>query len=456
MNFATASLGRWERWHLWSMLGLLFVFGVLVEIRSAFVDRRMSDLTVFMRAGWAVRAGEDIYQVSDEGNGWYYVYPPLFAILMTPLAESPPGHDRSWMIPYPIAVAIWYVLNLFILAWGVHHLAKAFEETSDDPNVRDQPVGCRRWWALRLIPIYGCLLAIGSSLSHAQTNVIILAMLCATAAAVLRGRSWLAGLWMAGPVCFKVFPAFLVIYPLWRRDWRCAGGFAAGLILGLGLIPSAVFGPTKTVAYYQEFAELVLMPGVGKGKNEARKATLTAITATDTQSFMAMMHNAIHLGSATKPDQPSSEVRLAHWGLSGALALIACLCAGWRKKERPVGEVLFLGMLCMLMMWLSPVCHLSYFSWLLPTIMALMALRWEHHTTLGVGRLWIGLLVLNNLVHVIAHMHDYEIFRTCRQLGLTTYVGLIFFTLAAITLARGSGRRQIEENAASPETRLAA
>ncbi len=456
MNFATASLGRWERWHLWSMLGLVVLFGVLVEIRSAYVDRRMSDLTVFMRAGWAVRSGENLYQVSDEGNGWYYVYPPLFAILMTPLAESPPGHDRSWMVPYPLAVAIWYSLNVLILAWGVHHLAKAFEETSDDPDVRDQPIGCRRWWALRVVPTYGCLLAIGSSLSHAQTNLILLAMLCAMAAAVLRGRSWLAGLWMAGPVCFKVFPAFLVIYPLWRRDWRCLGGFAAGLLLGLALIPGAVFGPEKTIAYYKEFADLVLMPGVGEGKNEGRRATLTAITATDTQSFMAMMHNAIHMGSDQKPDDPAPGVRLAHWGLGGLLTLVACLCAGWRKKERPVGEVLFLGMLCMLMMWLSPVCHLSYFSWLLPAIMALLALQWEHRPTLALGVAWIGLLVLNNIVHVFAHLQDYPFFRACRQLGLTTYVGLIFFAIAAITNARGFGRRESATKETPQTTRAAA
>ncbi len=456
MNFATASLGRWERWHLWSMLGLLFFFGVLVEVRSAFIDRRMSDLTVFMRAGWAVRAGENIYHVSDEGNGWYYVYPPLFAILMTPLAESPPGHDRSWMVPYPIAVAIWYWLNVFIVGWGVHHLAKAFEETSDDPEVRNQPAGCRRWWALRIVPTYGCLLAIGSSLSHAQTNGIILAMLCAVAAAVMRGQSWRAGICMAGPVCFKVCPAVLVIYTLWRRDWRCLGGFTAGLILGLGIIPGAVFGPTKTVEYYREFANLVLMPGVGTGENEARRHTLTAITATDTQSFMAMMHNAIHLGSKEKPDDPSREVRLAHWGLGGVLTMLACLCAGWRRKERPAGEILFLGMLCMLMMWLSPVCHLSYSSWLLPAIMALLALQWERRTTIAVGGLWIGLLVLNNVAHIFAHMHDYPFFLAWRQLGMTTYVGLIFFALAAIKLASEFRQNETTHKSSASNMRLAA
>ena len=75
-------------------MAFLLAFGVLVEIRSAYMRRRMTDLNCYLRAAWAVRqGGADLYHVFDD-NGWHYNYPPLFAILLTPLAD-PPTQDLS-------------------------------------------------------------------------------------------------------------------------------------------------------------------------------------------------------------------------------------------------------------------------------------------------------------------------------------------------------------------------
>jgi alpha-1,2-mannosyltransferase len=442
MDYARAPLLRWERFSLWAMLTVIVAFGGLVEIRSVFLDRRMSDLTVFLRAGWAVRAGEDIYQVSDEDIHWYYVYPPVFAILMAPLGEAPTGYDRSGCLPYSITVAIWYFLNIGVLCWCVNKLATALQDTSADPQVRGQPRYCRRWWMMRTVPIFACLVPIGSSLSHGQTNLLLLAMLCGMLAAILRKKPFEAGLWMAGPICMKVFPAFLLIYPLWRRDFRCLGGCALGLVIGLIALPVAVFGPERTLSYYQEFADLVLLPGVGQGGNTARADTLTSITATDTQSFMAVIHNTLHLDPKTRPDDPAPAVRLAHWGLGAVFTLIVCLSAGWRPSGSALAEMLFLGLLVMLMMFLSPVCHLQYFVWLLPTIMGMLLLNWENRRNLALGLGWMTLIGLNNLAHALAHLTQYPHFKLYRDLGLATYVGLAFGVLALIYLRKFSDASQ--------------
>lgn len=427
MDYARAPLMRWERTSLLVLLAVVAAFGVLVEIRAAFFERRMSDLTVFLRAGWAVRSGADIYQVSDEGNGWYYVYPPFFAILMAPLAEAPPDAEQSWLLPYPISVGLWYLFNVGLLFWGVHRLAGALQKISADPEVRDQPIGCRRWWIMRMAPIYACLVPIGSTLGHGQTNLIILAMLCGMLAAILEKKSLQAGLWMAGPICMKVFPAFLLIYPLWRHDYRCLAGCAAGLFVGLIALPGLVFGPERTVSYYQEYADLVLLPGIGGGDNQARADTLTSITKTDTQSFMAIMHNVQYLSTNPRyrPADPSGAVRLAHWGLGAVLTLLVCVAAGWRREGKPLAEMLFLGLLIMLMMFLSPVCHLHYFSWLIPVIMGSLLLQWEHRRTIALSLGWVTLLILNNVVHIGAHMTDNPDIRIAfRDLGLSTWVAM--------------------------------
>src|SRR5260370_36728864 len=100
----------------------------------------------------------------------------------------------------------------------------------------------------------------GYSLTRGQVSLLVLLLLCGAAAALLRGRRLQAGLWLAGAICLKVIPAFLLLYPLYRRDGRCLAGCAGGLVLGLAVIPAAVFGPARAVAPYPEWTPVLLWP----------------------------------------------------------------------------------------------------------------------------------------------------------------------------------------------------
>src|SRR5205823_6254799 len=149
-----------------------------------------------------------------------------------------------------------------------HGLAGALEHMSPDPAVRHQPRGCRRWWALRLGPVLACLPAIGGSLMRGQVDAVVLLLLSGLIVAVLRRRRWQAGLWLAAAISLKVIPAFLLLYPLWRREWRVLGGCVVGLGIGLAVIPAAVFGPVRTWAYFQEWTEVVARPGLTPGGDQ--------------------------------------------------------------------------------------------------------------------------------------------------------------------------------------------
>ncbi len=56
----TRPLSRLERVFLYSLLALVIVFGGMVEMRSAFLSRRMGDLGCYLRPAWAAWVGEDI------------------------------------------------------------------------------------------------------------------------------------------------------------------------------------------------------------------------------------------------------------------------------------------------------------------------------------------------------------------------------------------------------------
>jgi hypothetical protein len=432
-NAALPRLSRSERVAVVCVLLSFLVFGVAVEHRSAFLSRRMGDLGVYLRAGWAIRTGNNVYTVVDD-NGWHYCYPPLLAILMMPLADPPHGLDTTGMVPFAVSVAICYALNLFCLAWAVHLLASALEQTSTRPEVRGQGRFGSRWWWLRLLPILGCLPPIGHTMMRGQMNILLLAMLCGWIADLLRQKRLRAGIWLAGAICLKIFPAYLLLVPVWRRDWRGLTGCLIGLTIGLGLIPVVALGPARMVKCYQELAEVLILPGLGLGNDQSRAKELIEVTATDSQSFLAMIHNTLHLDRDTRPNVASDAVRYSHWLLGAAFTLLT-LAFGRRATSGPP-LVIFCGALLVIMILLSPVCHLHYFSLSLPLLMGLLAWTWEKPVTPSLRWGFLTLLVVQAIGNTLPLLPGS--FEMLKDAGLATYAALLLWLVGCITLWRGA------------------
>jgi hypothetical protein len=424
-----AWLSQWERRGLVLLLLALVGWGVLVEKRGAFLSRRMTDAGCFFRAGWVVRTGGPLYDFTEE-NGWHYIYPPLLAILLVPLADAPAGADRAGLLPYPALVGLWYVLSLLVLAAGIHSLAGALEERSADPRVRRQPWGCRRWWALRVLPLVACLPAIGHTLMRGQTNLLLVGLLCAAAAAALRSRSWRSGLWLAGAICLKVYPAFLLLFPLWRRDGRALAGCAVGLVLGLAVVPAAALGVPRTVSYYEQYARM-MAPAVGLGSDDTLASELLDSINNDSQSLQSALHNSFHLDRITRPAEPSALVCWTARGLCGLMTLLVLAAAGRRRPVAGPAALVFFGTLVLVMLVLCPVCHTHYWALLVPLVMGILAARWE---TRGEVRVGLGLSIVlwgSATVYVLCSLPGLEVLR---DLGLSLYPALLLWGVSVVML----------------------
>jgi hypothetical protein len=432
-------LTRREKGFLVLFFGAWVVFGVLVEVKSAFLSRRYGDLGVYLRAGWAVGAGVSPYDIQDD-NGWHFHYPPLYAILNEPLADPGP-------VPYAVSVALCYLFGLLCLAVGVHALASALERTSRHPGVRALPAGCRRWWLLRVLPVLVCLPPIGHTLMRGQINLLLLALVCLAAAAVLRGRRLWSGVALAGAASLKLFPAYLFLFPLWRRDRRGLAGVALGLFVCLLLVPAARLGPRRTLELYRQQWDVLIRPGLGLGGDSARDKELIEATATDSQSFLTVLHNTRHLKRETRPDVASSRVRKAALLLGAGFTLLTLAAAG----RRPLGGPhvpLFLGALALVMLLTSPVCHTHYFVLLVPMVMGLVAWKWERDpadTRLGPGL--GGLFVLVVVGHTLP-LFPYRWGVLLKDTGLAAYTALALWLCACLVLW-GAGRRRGAGTAAS-------
>jgi hypothetical protein len=426
---------RWERAGLGLLLAFFVAWGVLVEVRGALLRRRMTDACCFFRAAWMVRTSGPLYDFAEE-NGWHYLYPPLFAVLLVPLADAPPGADRAGLLPYPVSVAAWYVLSVAFLALALHGLASALEGRSPDPRVRNLPRGCRRWWALRVLPLVACLGPVGHTLMRGQTNLLLLALLCGSAAAALRGRGWRAGLWLAGAVCLKVYPAFLLLFFAWRRDRRALAGCGLGMLAGLVLVPLAVFGPGRTAEYYEKHARTLLGPALGLGRDRTLGDEILDSINNDSQSVQSALHNSLHLDRYTRPAEPEAWVVWAARGLGVLMTLLTLAAAGRRPDSGPAA-VLFFGALVLVMLLLCPVCHTHYLCLLMPPVMGLLAVAWERRSDLRLGHALALLLVGNATAYVACNLPGLEVLR---DLGVMVYPTFLLWLAGVVALWRTSRR----------------
>jgi alpha-1,2-mannosyltransferase len=442
---ATRPPARWEKGGLAFFVAILFVLGAYVEMRSAFLSRRMGDLDVFLRAAWAVRNDEDPYAITSD-NDWHYIYPPLYAILLTPLADPPRGADASGYLPYPVSVAIVYLINLASLFGGAHVLASALEERSADGGFQAQPRFCRRWWGLRLLPILTCMLPIAHTLMRGQVNLVVLATLCAALAGWIRGQSFRAGMWLALAICIKVIPAFLLVYPLWKRDGRGLLGCAVGVLIGIVIVPGVFFGPAKTVTHYETYGRVFFAPFLRLNNDATNKdEILGGVNSTESVGVRNALHNWMYPDPAHRPADMHVAAQIAFLVLGAVMTFLTL----WPASASSIPVAYGFGGLIVLMAIFSPVCHSHYLLFSLPIVMSLLAGVWQNQTTLRVPWPLASVFVLFFSTMAIAYLPGMEILK---DRCATLFATLPLWGIPIAQLWRGQQSRPV----LAPPTRQAA
>jgi hypothetical protein len=432
---------------------LVVAFGAVTELRSAFLTHRHTDAGIYFRAAWAVQSGDSIYEATDD-NGWHYHYPPLLAIVLLPLADPPPGAPPGPFVPYAISIALWYAIGAAALIWGVRWMARAIEASAGLAGLRAPPFTAP-WWTLRLIPCAVCLVPLGHTLGRGQVGTIVLLCVAGMFVSLLKQHRGRAGLWLAAAICLKVFPAYLLLYPAWRRDWRCLAACASGLLIGLVVIPAAVLGPGRTVAAYGDFYRVVLG---GVTMNAADPSTADEFyheRAGDLMSLRSVLFKTLHPDPATRPQAVDAWYDTAQKliGLSLTILMLAALGrpesarAGPRAIGPPdsaVTTVLALGLMLVAVIPLIPVSQPHYYMLALPLVMGLIADDREHRGGSRPSRPLSAFLVLYAVANLLPYLPGLYVLM---DLGLDMYAGLVLWLFGLVVL----WRRHVTPTAVRPD-----
>ncbi|MCS7079969.1 MAG: DUF2029 domain-containing protein [Chloracidobacterium sp.] len=170
-----------------------------------------NDFTVFYAAARQVILTGNPYDTAIRA-ATPYLYPPLFAQLLTPLA----------LFPLPVAAGVWAVGNVVAVLW----LWRLAQPALTPPHANaTRATRAWLWWAA-LAPVF-----VGNILLGQVNLWIAVAVTFALSADAERRRSPAAGFALALALSVKVSPVLLLPYFVGRRAWRLLGWCAFWVLL---------------------------------------------------------------------------------------------------------------------------------------------------------------------------------------------------------------------------------
>lgn len=223
------------------VLGML----VLVVLLSGLYFARMSgtnadaygnDFSVYYHAAREIISGHDPYQHSL--SEWTpYIYPPLLAELVVPLA----------LLPLPVAAYLWFLVSscsIAAAAWMSGGLASRNDQPASASR-RQSVMESVTWQAA----IAGCAVVIVlrfvlDTFKLGQVNGIVTALAVAHVYLYVRDRKALSAIALAIAISFKLTPVLLMLYHIAKMRFRFALACCALVVAvtGLSLLPFGSHG----------------------------------------------------------------------------------------------------------------------------------------------------------------------------------------------------------------------
>lgn len=239
-----------DRW--WIIVGLLAAAAVTIGLAGPW-GLRMIDLEVYRIGADALLRGTDIYSVAEPSTGLVFTYPVFAAILFVPFAVLPVLAGR-------VVLTVLSLAALFVIVYlTVGHVGSGHVSSNHDRG--DRPVRTAVAWAVPLSVLAVGLHPVWETLTFAQVNLILTALVLVDVLSHRTGR-W-RGVLVGIAAGIKIVPGLFILYFLVTGQRRAAltsalatlGTIAAGFAVQPG--PSwdfwthHAFTPSRTgqVAY---------------------------------------------------------------------------------------------------------------------------------------------------------------------------------------------------------------
>ncbi len=347
----------------------------------------------------------DLEAIRNNPFGDVYKYPPFFALVLFPLVR----------LPTLTALELWQEINLVFVVVAALLLARLY-------RFERSP-----WLWAGLAFLLLSWRAIWDSIGYGQADLLLFLPLVGALYALRRGRGEVAGLLLALCTLLKLYPAFLVLFLLLRREWRGLAGYAVGMA-GLSGLSVLLLGWPVHAVYLRD-----VLPISGGGTAWIENQTLNGF-------FNRLFTDRLALSPVTSP-------RADHLALAvGALFVLAAAWFVYRYGQKgAAGYDLGFSLLVTTMLLVIPSAWVHYEVLLLLPFVQLLALAYTKGTLpfriLAVLGVSLGLLCLGNAWL----FYDREVFGRFWQLLLSYKVyGIVLLWLGLVMLLFPSSQCFVE------------
>lgn len=323
---------------------------------------KTKDYPLWFWAGQQVLHGRDLYP-KNPGAVFKYIYPPTPAVLLA----IPASFGK---------IALYSMLSLLNVGawWVTAQLSHAMAGSGRTP-------GALVYFLSGLVTIS----FVFDMFDLGQPNLVLLALMIYGFWLLRHARPWLAGGMFALASAIKVFPAAVLPYLVWRRQWRAVAGLVIFAGVLLFVVPAPVRGFQHNVAELKTWYQGMVGSSSARGFGQRDAQNWSWVN----QSIIALTHRLTRPidyykddPGAPDPARPARTMNVVDISFAAAnlvvlavalaigLGFIALMPPAGRRTERSDAEEL--GILFCLMTVASPLARQYYFMWLFFPITVLM------------------------------------------------------------------------------------
>ncbi|MCB1023462.1 MAG: DUF2029 domain-containing protein [Acidobacteria bacterium] len=315
-----------------------------------------------------------------EDGGLFYIYPPLFAFLMIPLA----------FVPINLAIVFWCFLSTFLIGWTL----KAFYEIISGSSFFELSILNR--WVIGFFPILLTFRFIQHHLDRGQTNILILA-LTVLGLKIIYGkykRAILGGAVIGFSAIIKPVSLPVAAYFVLRKRGKAMLGLICGALTGV-LLPALYLGIGRNFELFRYWIDNYLLNAENRELHLGLEYNLSIIAQLYRFFTPAVAYS--HNGTdyfLTIFTLPVETIHLIDWFCR--ILLVALIFVYWLKFHGK-SEIVKKGLIALIfaiMPLLFPTAQKNYFVFLLPAYIYVVYL-WH---VLEIRNKWFRSLVIGSFI----------------------------------------------------------
>ena len=356
-----------------ALLALVVAAMALTPLVNRFEGASNKDYPLWYATGQKFVHGEPLYPT--DGSVFPFMYPPFSGFALGVL---------SLLGPTGMVVAL-VLLNAFSLFAAVELCVRL---------VAGGPV-VSLW--LRVVPVAVCLFFVADMFTLGQPNLGLMCLVLGGLMLLRTGKWAWAGTLFALATALKAFPAVVLVYLLWRREWKAAGVMILITAALLVLVPAPVRGFERNLGELKTWADGMLFR---QGENGVGQRPEQSVSWRN-QSLFGVGHRFLRPANAEADafdanippqyvnvlDLDYKRASLALMGCAGLLGLGFVVVMPARAKRTRATDAVEFSLLLVLMTIGTPYAFSYYFVWLIP---ALTVCVHRGQTGPGAGNRWLG------------------------------------------------------------------